>query len=84
MVSVNRNYERSLLSVSPSTRDRRQGVLNAAVVLVMYGDYQHPQSADVYRLIKAIQQQLSVSWGADYLCFRRCGKGNDEEARMGR
>lgn len=69
MVSVNRNYERSLLSVPPSTRDHRQGVLNAAVVLVMYGDYQHPQSADVYRLIKVIQQQLSVSLRADYLCF---------------
>ncbi len=69
MVYVNRNWNGSLLSVPPSTRDHRQGVLNAAVVLVMYGDYQHPQSGDVYRLVKAIQQQLSVSLGADYLCF---------------
>lgn len=69
MVSMNRDCSGSLLSVPPSTRDHRQGMLNAAVELVMYGDYQHPQSADAYRLIKAIQQQLSDSLGASYLCF---------------
>jgi protein-disulfide isomerase len=35
----------------------------------MYGDYESSQSADVYRLIKVIQQQLSVSFGENYLCF---------------
>jgi protein-disulfide isomerase len=44
-------------------------VLGATVVLVMYGDYQCSQSANVYRLIKVIQRQLSVSLGEDYLCF---------------
>ena len=59
----------SELSVPPSTQDHIQGVLNATVVLVMYGDYQCSQSADVYRLIKVIQRQLSVSLGEDYLGF---------------
>ncbi|BAZ70918.1 hypothetical protein NIES4106_57150 (plasmid) [Fischerella sp. NIES-4106] len=61
--------DRSLLFVPPSTRDRIKGVLNATIVLVMYGDYQCSQSADVYRLIKVIGRQLSVSLGENYLCF---------------
>jgi protein-disulfide isomerase len=44
-------------------------VLGATVVLVMYGDYQCSQSANVYRLIKVIQRQLSVSFRENYLCF---------------
>jgi protein-disulfide isomerase len=60
---------RSSLSFPPSTQDHTKGVLNAAVVLVMYGDYQSSQSADVYRLIRVIQQQLGVSFGENYLCF---------------
>jgi protein-disulfide isomerase len=59
----------SLLSISASTQDHIQGVLNATVVLVMYGDYQCPQSANVYRLIKTIQKQLTLSLGETYLCF---------------
>jgi protein-disulfide isomerase len=35
----------------------------------MYGDYQCSKSADVYRMIKVIQRELSVSFGEDYLCF---------------
>lgn len=61
--------ERSLLSVPASIQDHRQGVLSAAVVLVMYGDYQSSRSADVYRLIKVIKRQLTVPFGEDYLCF---------------
>jgi protein-disulfide isomerase len=57
------------LFVAPSSQDHIQGVLKAAAVLVMYGDYQCSQSADVYRLIKVIQRQLSVSLGESYLCF---------------
>lgn len=57
----------SELFVPPSTQDHIQGVLSATVVLVMYGDYQCSQSADVYRLIKVIQRQLSVSLGENYL-----------------
>ena len=66
---MSRDQNRSLLFVPPSTQDHRQGVLYATVVLVLYGDYQSSQSADVYRLIKAIQRQLDVSLGEDYLCF---------------
>ena len=57
------------LAVPPSAQDHRQGELNATVMLVLYGDYQDSQSADVYRLIKVIQQQLSVLLGEGYLCF---------------
>ena len=59
---------RSLL-VPPSTQDLIQGILSAKVVLVMYGDYQCPKSADVYKLIKAIKRELSAAFGEDYLCF---------------
>ena len=59
---------RSLL-VPPSTQDWMQGVLSARVVLVMYGDYQCPRSADVYKLIKAIKRELSAASGEDDLCF---------------
>ncbi|MCC5660839.1 DsbA family protein [Nostoc sp. XA010] len=61
--------DRSSLFVPPSTQDHVKGMLNAAVVLVMYGDYQCSQSADVYRLIKVIERQLGVSLGENYLCF---------------
>lgn len=63
------DHDRSSLSVPPSIEDHIQGVLNAIVVLVMYGDYECSQSADVYRLIKVIQQQIIVSFGENYLCF---------------
>lgn len=59
----------SSLLVPPSTQDWMQGVLSAKVVLVMYGDYQDPRSADVYKLIKVIKQELSAAFGEDYLCF---------------
>jgi len=59
----------SSLLVPPSTQDWIQGILSAKVVLVMYGDYQDPRSADVYKLIKAIKRELSVAFGEDYLCF---------------
>jgi len=57
------------LFVSPSTQDRIQGVLSATVVLVMYGDYECFQSANVYRLIKVAQQQLSPSFEENDFCF---------------
>lgn len=63
------DLEDGLLSVPASAQDHRQGALNAPVVLVMYGDYQSTQSANVYRLIKAMQQQLMASLGEAYLCF---------------
>jgi protein-disulfide isomerase len=63
------SYDHSSLFVTPSSHEHIQGVLKAAVVLVMYGDYQCSQSADVYRLVKVIQRQLNVSLGENYLCF---------------
>ncbi|MBW4444864.1 MAG: DsbA family protein [Plectolyngbya sp. WJT66-NPBG17] len=63
----NRDY--NFLFVPPSVRDHIQGVLNAAVVLVMYADYECFQSANMYRLIKAAQQQLRVSFRENDLCF---------------
>ena len=66
---MNDDRSHSSLLVPPSTQDWMQGVLSAKVVLVMYGDYQDSRSADVYRLIKAIERELIASFGEDYLCF---------------
>jgi protein-disulfide isomerase len=66
---MNDDLSHSSLLVPPSTQDWMQGVLSAKVVLVMYGDYQDSKSADVYKLIKAIKQELSAAFGEDYLCF---------------
>lgn len=59
----------SSLLVLPSTQDWIQGVLSAKVVLVMYGDYQDSRSAEVYKMIKAIERELNTSFGEDYFCF---------------
>jgi protein-disulfide isomerase len=66
---VSFDRDRGLLFVPPSTQDHIKGMLNATVVLVMYGDYECSQCADVYRLIRVIGRQLSVSLGENYLCF---------------
>ncbi len=66
---MSQNQDRSSLLVPASLQDHIQGILSAAVVLVMYGDYQCSQSADVYRLIKVIRQQFSVSSRKNNLCF---------------
>lgn len=66
---MSQERDHSSLSVPPSIQNHKQGVLNAAVVLVLYGDYQDSQSADIYRLIKAIQRQFSVSLGENHLCL---------------
>ena len=68
-ISVSDKRDPSLLFVPPSTEDRIQGVLYAPMVLVMYGDYQCFQCANVYRLIKVIQRRLGVSFDENYLCF---------------
>jgi protein-disulfide isomerase len=67
-VRVSQDQNRSSLLIPASTQNHIQGVLNATVVLVMYGDYQCSVSADVYRLIKVIRRQL-IACGEDYLCF---------------
>jgi protein-disulfide isomerase len=61
--------EHHSLVVPPLIQDHIQGVLSASVVLVMYGDYECFQSANVYRLIKAAQQQLSSSFEKNKVCF---------------
>ena len=66
---MNHDHNHSLLSVLPSIRDHVKGELSATVVLVMYGDYQCSQCAEVYKLIKDVQQQLNVSFWENYLCF---------------
>ncbi|MDV2996959.1 MAG: hypothetical protein N4J56_006664 [Chroococcidiopsis sp. SAG 2025] len=66
---MSQDRDRSSLFIPASTEDRIQGVLSASVVLVMYGDYQCSECADLYRLIKAIRRQLSISFGENYLCF---------------
>lgn len=63
------NHNDCSLSVPPSAQDHIQGALNAAVVLVMYGDYECCQSANVYRLIKVAQQQLNTLLGESDLGF---------------
>lgn len=57
------------LAIPPSNYDHHQGLLDATIVLVMYGDYECFQSATVYRLIKAAQQQLRGSLKDHDLCF---------------
>lgn len=59
----------NLLSVPPSLQDHLEGQLDATVVLVMYGDYQSSQSAEVYRLIKSVQLQPNVVVREDRLCI---------------
>jgi protein-disulfide isomerase len=63
------NRDDRFLSIPPSTQDHIQGVLSAAVVSVMYGDYECFQSANVYRLIRSAQQQLNVSFRENKLGF---------------
>ncbi|MBC7881978.1 MAG: DsbA family protein [Anaerolineae bacterium] len=63
------NHKNSSLFLPPSARDHLQGVLNAKVIIVMYGDYECFQSANVYRLVKVVQQQMILSFGENEMCF---------------
>lgn len=57
------------LFVPPSQRDHYQGILDAPVVLVQYGNYQCPQCGELHRLIQAIQQHFdSVLPEEDWVC----------------
>jgi protein-disulfide isomerase len=47
------------LVIPPSQHDHYQGILNAPVVLVEYGNYQCSQCREVYRLIQIIQHQFT-------------------------
>ena len=48
------------LLIPISEQDHIQGVMNAPVVLVAYGDYQCPSCCEVYKMIQVIQQQLAL------------------------
>jgi protein-disulfide isomerase len=63
------NSDHRSLSVSPSSQDHIQGALSAAVVFVMYGDYECFQSANIYRLVKVARQQLNIFLGENSLGF---------------
>ena len=61
-ISQNRNPER--LTQPATERDRVQGLLTAAIVLVEYGDYQCPNCKEAHAIIQQVQQQLGSE-----LCF---------------
>lgn len=63
------NRKDSSLFLPPSARDHVQGVLSAKVIIVMYGDYECFQSANLYRLVKVVHQQMIASFGENEMCF---------------
>ncbi|MGL4622418.1 MAG: DsbA family protein [Chroococcidiopsis sp.] len=67
-ISAEVTGDRNRLAVLLSQRDRRQGSLNAKVVLVEYGDYQCSQCGELYTLIQTVQKRLNTSEQND-LCF---------------
>lgn len=66
---MSQDRDRHSLLVPASTQDHIQGVLNAPVILILYGDYQCSRSADAYRMINVIRRELSVSSSEDYFCL---------------
>lgn len=66
---MNQNSHFNQLLVLPSQRDHYQGVLNASIVLVEYGNYQCPQCREVHQLIQKIQQHFSSGFPEEnWLC----------------
>jgi len=66
---MNQNSHFNQLLVLPSQRDHYQGVLNAPIVLVEYGNYQCPQCREVHQLIQKIQQHFSSGFSEEnWLC----------------
>ena len=66
---MNQDNHPNQLFVPASQRDHYQGILNAPVVLVEYGNYQCPQCGEVHRLIQAIQQHFdSVLPEENWVC----------------
>lgn len=66
---MNQNNHLNQLLVLPSQRDHYQGVLNASIVLVEYGNYQCPQCRRVHQLIQEVQQQFSSEFSEEnWLC----------------
>lgn len=65
---MNQDSNPNQLVVPPSQRDHYQGILNAPVVLVEYGNYQCPQCGELYRLIQAIQQHFASVSEENWIC----------------
>ncbi|HEY9650608.1 MAG TPA: DsbA family protein [Coleofasciculaceae cyanobacterium] len=66
---MNQNNHFNQLLVLPSQRDHYQGLLNASIVLVEYGNYQCPQCREVHQLIHNIQQHFSSEFPEEsWLC----------------
>lgn len=66
---MNQNNHLNQLLVLPSQRDHYQGVLNAPIVLVEYGNYQCPQCREVHQLIQEVQQYFSSGFSEEnWLC----------------
>ncbi|MBD1866831.1 thioredoxin domain-containing protein [Cyanobacteria bacterium FACHB-471] len=56
---MNQDKYSNQLLVLPSQRDYYQGMLNAPVVLVEYGNYECSQCGELHRLIQVIQQHFT-------------------------
>lgn len=66
---MNQDSNPNRLFVPASQRDRYQGILNAPVVLVEYGNYQCPQCKELHQSIQAIQQHFdSVLPKQNWVC----------------
>jgi len=50
------------LALPVTPQDHARGAANALVTVVAYGDFQSPECADVYRLLKAIPQDFRMNW----------------------
>lgn len=59
----------SSLFLPPSAQDHLQGMLSSVVIIVMYGDYECNQSANVYRLLKVAKQQMNDTFGEKEMCY---------------
>lgn len=56
---MNYDSDSNQLLVPPSQRDHYQGMLNAPVVLVEYGNYECSQCGELHRFIQVIQQHFA-------------------------
>lgn len=66
---MNQDSDSNQLLTPPSGRDHYQGILNASVVLVEYGNYQCPQCGELHRLIQVIQRHFAFAFpGENRLC----------------
>lgn len=66
---MNHDSDSNQLLVPPSQRDHYQGMLNAPVVLVEYGNYECSQCGELHRSIQIIQQHFASDFpGENWIC----------------